>query len=168
MTDGRGVDPAHRTFVSYIDKSREYYLAQDFGNPYRWACFEDVPFTPLTKPLSECVLTLVTTASLPWQGGPDARPPRAVYSLPSDNPPAGLYTQDRSWDKLATHTDDLDSYFPVHHLQALAHEGRFRLAPRCHGVPTEYSQRRTLEEDAPELLRRCREDGVDAAVLVPL
>ena len=27
----------HRIFVSYIDKSREYYLAQGFTNPYRWA-----------------------------------------------------------------------------------------------------------------------------------
>ena len=29
------------------------------------------------------------------------------------------------------------------------------------------SQRVTMETDAPELLRRCREDGIDAAVLVP-
>ena len=30
-------DPSHRIFVSYIDKSREYYLARGYGNPYRWA-----------------------------------------------------------------------------------------------------------------------------------
>jgi len=35
-------------------------------------------------------------------------------------------------------------------------------------VPTDYSQRRTLEQDAPEILRRCREDEVDVALLVPL
>jgi hypothetical protein len=35
-------------------------------------------------------------------------------------------------------------------------------------VPTEYSQRRTIEQDAPEILRRCREDEADAALLVPL
>jgi hypothetical protein len=35
-------------------------------------------------------------------------------------------------------------------------------------VPTEYSQRATSERDAPEILRRCREDGADAALLVPL
>jgi len=35
-------------------------------------------------------------------------------------------------------------------------------------VPTEYSQRRTTERDAPEILRRCREDGVEAALLAPL
>ncbi len=42
------------------------------------------------------------------------------------------------------------------------------LAARFHGVPTDYSQRRTLENDAPEILERCREDGVDVALLVPL
>jgi hypothetical protein len=35
-------------------------------------------------------------------------------------------------------------------------------------VPTEYSQRLTTAEDAPEVLRRCLEDQVDAAILVPL
>ena len=40
------------------------------------------------------------------------------------------------------------------------------LAPRFHGVPTNRSHRET-EADVVELLRRCREDGVDAAVLVP-
>ena len=43
-----------------------------------------------------------------------------------------------------------------------------RLAPRFHGVPTEYSQRKTLEEDAPEVLRRLRDDGAEAAILVPI
>jgi hypothetical protein len=35
-------------------------------------------------------------------------------------------------------------------------------------VPTEYSQRRTLEIDAPDLLTRLREDETDVALLVPL
>ena len=41
------------------------------------------------------------------------------------------------------------------------------LAPRFHGAPTNRSQRHTIEVDAPEILARCREDGVDAAILVP-
>jgi hypothetical protein len=154
--------------VRYIERTRDYYRAQGFDEAYRWAHFEDVPFTRLRKPLSETVVTLVTTAMLPWDGEPDERPLPHVYSLPTADPPTSLYTDSRSWHKGATHTDDLDSYFPVHRLQELAAEGRVRLAPRVHGIPTEYSQRATLEEDSPELLRRCREDGVDAAVLVPL
>jgi len=35
-------------------------------------------------------------------------------------------------------------------------------------VPTDYSQRRTIEQDAPEVLARCREDAADVALLVPL
>jgi hypothetical protein len=38
---------------------------------------------------------------------------------------------------------------------------------RFHGVPTNRSQRVTRDEYAPDLLARCREDGADAAILVP-
>jgi sirohydrochlorin ferrochelatase len=40
------------------------------------------------------------------------------------------------------------------------------LTPRFHGAPTNRSHRET-EADLAELLRRCREDGADAVVLVP-
>lgn len=172
MATAHEFDLAHRTFVSYIDKSREYYLAQGYGNPYRWAFFDDVPFTPLSKPLAQSRLALITTTTEIQPGdddGPSDRPNKRVYSAPTDPPPARLYTADLSWDKDATHTDDLDSYFPVHRLQEFAGEGRISsLAARFHGAPTEYSQLHTIERDAPEILRRCREDGVDAAILVPL
>jgi hypothetical protein len=162
-----GVDPAYRTYVSYIDKSREFYAAQGFADPYRWAHFQDVPFNRLRKPLSQSIVTLITTASLPGEGSAQG-PAGGVYSMPTDAPPATLFTDNRFWDKQATHTDDLDSFFPVHRLQELSNTGACALAPRCHGVPTEYSQRLTTEEDAPEVLRRCQEDNVDAAILVPL
>ena len=31
-------------FVSYIDRSREYYAAQGYPMPYRWAENDDAPF----------------------------------------------------------------------------------------------------------------------------
>ncbi len=164
----RAVDPTLRTFVSYIDKSREFYLARGYRNPYQWAHFADVPFTPLKRPLAQSSVTLITTAhQIPAAG--EAPSLHAVYSVPSDDPPARLSTDGRFWDRLATHTEDLDSYFPVHRLQELARARRIgSLTRRLHGVPTEYSQRLTRERDAPEVLRRCREDGADAAILVPL
>lgn len=159
------------SFVHYIDRTREYYEAQGFERPYCWAFNENVPFTPLLRPLSESVVALVTTANEPspagWKEG-DRRPLRRVHSFPSSDPPC-LYTDDLSWHKRVTNTDDLDSYLPVHRLAELADESRIgSIAPRCHGVPTEYSHRRTLERDAPEILRRCREDGADVVLLVPL
>jgi len=164
----READPTHRTFVSYIDKSREYYLARGYGNPYRWAHFEDVPFSPLKRPLSESVVTLITTA-MPEGDASAELLMRGVFSIPSDNPPARLSTEGLFWDRQATHTDDLDSFFPIHRLQEYVRERRIgRLATRLHCVPTEYSRRNTIDRDAPEILRRCQEDGADAALLVPL
>ena len=164
----RAVDPTHRTFVSYIDKSREYYAARGYANPYRWAHFEDVPFATLQRPLAQRAVALITTAHLiPSEG--ELPSLHSVYSVASNAPPARLSTDGLFWDRDATHTNDLDSYCPVHRLQELAREGRIgQLARRLHSVPTEYSQRTTRERDAPELLRRCRQDGTDAAILVPL
>jgi hypothetical protein len=166
------VDRAHRTFISYIDRTRELYLAQGYGNPYQWAYFDEVPFTPLRAPLSECRLTLITTAS-PIREESTSQAglpmPKEVSSGPTASPPERLYTADLAWDKATTHTDDLDSFFPIHRLQELVDSGRIgSLTARYHGVPTEYSQRRTREQDAPEILRRSREDGADAALLVPM
>lgn len=169
---GSELNTTHRTFVSYIDRTREFYLAQGYGNPYRWAHFDDVPFARPAKPLSECRLTSVTTASPFHERPPEdgvLRGEKQVWSGPMDAPPERLYTDDLAWDKQATHTDDVASFLPIRQLREFAAAGRIGgLATRFHGVPTDYSQRRTREQDAPEILRRCREDGVDAALLVPL
>jgi hypothetical protein len=166
----REFDPTQRRFVSYIDKSREYYLAQGFANPYRWACFDGVPFRPLRKPLANCRVGLVTTAAAsppPGEVGPRRR--KSVYAAPTTPPPVGLYTDDLFWDHEATHTDDRESYLPIDRLREAAATGHIGAAsPRFYGVPTEFSQRRTLSEDAPAVARLCRADRLDAVVLVPL
>ncbi|MBT6246305.1 MAG: reductase, partial [Gammaproteobacteria bacterium] len=62
-----------------------------------------------------------------------------------------------------------NAYFPVTRLLEKVEQGRINsMAPRCHGVYTAYSQKKTLETDAPEVLKRCREDEVDIAVLTPV
>jgi hypothetical protein len=92
-----------------------------------------------------------------------------VYSRPTNPPPESLYTDDLAWDKEATHTDDRETYLPIDRLQELVAAGRIAaVAPRFHGVPTDYSQRRTETVDAPEILARLREDAADVALLVPL
>lgn len=162
----------HRTFVSYIDRTREFYAAQGYERPYVWAHHTDAPFAPLAKPLARCRVALVTTAS-PWRDEPPVdgvlRGGKQVWSGPTDAPPERLFTDDLAWDKEATHTDDVESFVPIRRLMELANAGRIgSVAPRFHGVPTDYSQRRTVEQDAPGILARCREDAVDVALLIPL
>ena len=152
--------------VPYMRRSRAYYEAQGFERPYRYAHHDTAPFARLPKPLSECTLGLITTASTYPRASLE---PRKVVSSPTKPAPEKLFADDLSWDKQATHLEDLNSYFPVGHLQNQAAAGFIgALAPRFHCAPTEYSQQTTSEMDAPELHRRLLEDGADVALLIPL
>jgi len=149
-----------------MERSRKYYEAHGYINSYRWAHYETVPFTPLTKPLKDCTVTAVTTAM------PDpsfAGEKDAFHAGDMSVRPDSFYTEERFWDKDATHTDDVNTFFPIGQLRHLEREGKISsLSPHYYCVPTEYSQRRTIEHDAPAVLKSCLEDGVDAALLVPL
>jgi D-proline reductase (dithiol) PrdB len=162
---------SHRTYVSYIDKSREYYAAHGYQHPYRWAQYQEVPFVTLTKPLTECRVALLTTSSVldATPTGQGRRPSKQAYASAASTQPAAMYTADLSWDKDATNTDDVGSFLPLSHLAGLAADGVIgSVSPRFYGIPTDYSQRRTREVDAPEVVRWCEEDEVDVIVLVPL
>lgn len=163
------------THVRYIDRTRQYYLGQGYEKPYEWAHHGDAPFTPLTKPLAECRVAIVSTSDIAIRsadGGRDRTSEFAVgnvYSLPSDTPLELLYSRQEHYDQHATTLEDVNAFYPVTRLQELVERGRIgSLAPRFHGVYTGYSQRKTIESDAPEVLRRCREDGVEAAIMTPV
>jgi hypothetical protein len=161
--------------VRYMERTREYYQTLGFS-PYRWAHFTDAPFAPLNTPLSRARVALITTAA-PFQPEAGDQGPTAaynagakfytVYSAPVDRVP-DLRISHVGYDRANTVPDDLDAYVPLARLREAAAAGRIGgLTPRFHGAPTNRSHRVTMETDAPELLRRCREDGADAAVLVP-
>jgi D-proline reductase (dithiol) PrdB len=148
--------------IRYMERTRLYYRALGYQNDYVWAHFADVLFTPLARPLSETRIGLVTTACPPGGYQRDENGMRHVWSGAIDSPPQRLAT-DVAWDRETTHTDDRASFLPIEAASKLAH-----LTPRFHGVPTEYSHRKTLTQDAPEVLARLRDDGAQAAILVPL
>jgi len=171
-----GVAAEHDVPVPYMQRTRDYYLALGYGNPYRWAHFVDVPFTPLPTPLSRARVALITTAA-PFQPEAGDQGPGApynagakfyqVYSMSSDSVP-DLRISHVGYDRLHTSAEDINTYFPLARMKEAVAAGRIMaLAARVHGAPTNRSHRVTTETDAPELLRRCREDGADAAVLAP-
>ena len=155
---------SHRSHVSYIDKSREYYRASGYDRPYRWAHYEDVPFSRLSKPLAQSRIGVVTTADRARGAAP-----RATKLFAAPNSQGGRLFTEKSWDHEATHTDDPETYLPLARLAEHVEAGHVgSLSPRFYGVPTDYSQRLTLEQDAPQVEAWMREDGVDIALLVPL
>jgi Glycine/sarcosine/betaine reductase selenoprotein B (GRDB) len=161
----------YRSFVSYIDKSRIYYQACGYERPYAWAHHESVPFTSPAKPLSQCRVGLVTTASLVDLGKDveSLMKERGCYAAPSDPPPERLFTEHLFWDKAATHTNDIESFLPLKGLLEYARLGRIGAAsPRFYGAPTDYSHGRTTKKHAPQILEWAREDGLDAILLSAL
>ena len=175
MSDTMQFAPDYDAPLEYMRRTREYYLALGYDNPYRWAHYVDAPFTPPTKKLADSTLALITTAA-PYQPdkgdqGPGRRLQRRRQVL------HGVFGRQRGRPRHAhqphrlrpqAHHGDRSEYLvPAAADARFAAEGRFRLAKRFHGAPTNRSQRVTLETDAPEILARCRQDQVDAALLVP-
>lgn len=173
--EGFGFAPEHDAPIPYMQRIRDYYQALGYGAPYRWAHYAEVPFAPLQKPLAESRIGLVTTAT-PYDPAKGDQGPGAPY-----NGAAKFYTvysgdtaQDHDlrishigYDRTHTSAKDSNSWFPLPALRRAAAVGRIgEVAPRFHGAPTNRSHRVTLEQDCPELLNRCREDRVDAVVLV--
>ena len=165
----------HDVPIPYMQRTRDYYQAIGFA-PYRWAHFVEVPFTPLARPLAQSRVALITTAA-PFQPGVGDQGPGAkynaaakfykVYSDSTETMP-DLRISHVGYDRKHTTADDPRTWLPLAALQRAVKAGRIgALTPRFHGAPTNRSQRVTTETDAPELLKRCREDGAEVAVLVP-
>jgi D-proline reductase (dithiol) PrdB len=161
--------------IRYIDRSRAYYLGLGYANPYRWASNQDVPFTPLSKPLSENRVALITTAAPynpdagdqgPWAAYNAAAKFAETYSMPIE-PAPDLRISHIGYDRKHTSAEDMNSYFPLARFREAAAAGRVgTLNERFYGVPTLRSQRLTTERDAPQILEMCRQDGIEAAILV--
>ncbi len=172
-----GTDFAHAAEapIDYMRRTRDWYLALGYDNPYQWAHFRDVPFQPLRKPLSQSRVTLITTAA-PYQADKGDQGPGAPYNAqakffsvyPGDTATDhDLRIAHVAIDRKHTSMDDSGTWFPLPALRDVASSGRVQLARRFHGAPTNRSQRQTINIDAAEMLARCLEDDVDAAVLVP-
>lgn len=170
MTSSHNDEP-----IRYMQRTREWYLALGYDNPYRWAHFAEVAFQPPAKPLAETNVALVTTAApyLPDKG-PQGR--EAPFNAGAKFFKVYSGDSDRDHDVRNTHVaidfrhstrEDAGTWFPLPAMREAAARGRFRLARRFHGMPTNRSQRHVAEVDCPELLARLREDGAEAAVLVP-
>jgi hypothetical protein len=120
-------------------------------------------------------VALITTAA-PYQPGKGEQGPGAPYNARAKF--FSVYSGDTdvdhdlriahvAIDRKHTSMEDSGTWFPLPMLRKVAESRRLQLAPRFHGAPTNRSQRRTVDTDAAEILRRCVEDGVDAALLVP-
>ncbi len=161
--------------IPYMQRTRDWYQALGYDNPYHWAHFIETPFQKLAKPLSQSTIALITTAAR-YQPDKGNQGPGAPYNASAKFYEA--YTGDTTCDhdlrishvaidRRHTSMEDSGTWFPLPALRASVQNARIgRLAARFYGAPTNRSQRHTLEIDCPRIVNYCQQDKVDAAILV--
>lgn len=162
--------------IRYIERTRSYYLGLGYDNPYVWAHYVNVPFTRLQKPLNQSVLGLITTAvqfdpSKGPQGQGAAYNAAAKFYEPYKSPinqKQDLRIAHVGIDRKNANMEESECWFPLAAARRVVEMGRLRMvSPNFYGLPTNRSQRHTLEIDAPIILEMLRADNVDVAVLIP-
>ncbi len=150
--------------------------------------YEDGPFAPLSKPLSESRVALVTSSGH-FVAGDDPQPfgvsdmtqaeaearineflraAPTLSSIPSDISPADLRVRHGGY-PIAAVTDDHQVALPIGHLRHLADQGRIgELADRAYSFVGAASQLRLRDHVAPEWADLLRSEQVDLALLVPV
>ena len=121
--------PAHSPhFVSYIDRTREYYAAQGYEKPYVWARHTE----RTVRAAHEAARAVAASrSSRPRARGGRKRRSTACCAAASRSgrvharrPRSACITDDLAWDKEATHTRDVESFLPIRRLHELAAAGR--------------------------------------------
>jgi D-proline reductase (dithiol) PrdB len=151
------------------------WLGDLWARRHRFVESASVPWTPLDKPIRECVVALVTTAGVhrrrdpPFDmTDPDGDPSFRV--VPVDTPRAEVRITHKYYDHGAADRD-LNVVLPVDRLRELAEAGRIGgVAPRVYSLMGHIDGphlRTLLETTAPEVARRLRADGAEAVVLTP-
>ena len=162
--------------VRYMERTRSYYLGLGYENPYVWAHYLDVPFAPLKKPLAQSVLGLITTA-VPYDSDKGPQGQGAPYNSSakfyqpykqSIGGKVDLRIAHVGIDRKNANMEDSNCWFPLEAARRASATGEVgALSPNFYGLPTNRSQRHTLEIDAPRILEMLQDDGVDVAVLIP-
>lgn len=162
--------------IRYMERTRAYYLALGYDNPYRWAHFDATPFKRLKKPLSEATVAIVTTAA-PFNPDCGEQGPGAPYNAAakfykvyegSTAVMPDLRISHIAIDRDHTTAEDIGTYFPLEALRKAEEEGRIgNVADVFFGLPTNRSHRTSLEVDSPDLVARVKSYAIDAAVLLP-
>lgn len=162
--------------IRYLERTRNYYLGLGYETPYVWAHFQDVPFTSLKKPLSDSRVALITTAAPydPTKGPQGSGAPynaKAKFYEPYFHRIDGdidLRISHVGVDRLHANMEDSNCWFPLDAALQSVQKGRIQsLSNHFYGLPTNRSQRHTLEVDAPLILNYLHADAVDVAILIP-
>ena len=140
---------------------------------YRWFRAEEPPaFVPLSKPLSECKLGVVSTAGVYVKGQVAYcyKDDTSFRAIPKSTPVSEIRFSHITENYLPDARRDANCVFPIEPLRRLEAEGVVgQVADELFsGMGGIYSQRRVREELIPALTAEFARQEVDVVLLVPL
>ncbi|MET0852934.1 MAG: glycine/sarcosine/betaine reductase selenoprotein B family protein [Candidatus Rokuibacteriota bacterium] len=132
---------------------------------------DTAPWTRSAKPLAACRIAIVTTAGLHLRSDRPFAPGEQGYRVLAGDAPAADILQSHTsigFDRTAI-MRDLNVTYPIDRLRELVARGEVgSVAPRHYSFMGALRDAARLErETGPEVGRRLREDGVDAALITP-
>ena len=158
--------------LKYVDMLNEAYQAEGHP-PFRWSIFDSAPWQSLSKPLSECRVSMLTTAGVSRECDAPFNPlainDLRLDAIPSDTKSDTLQINDAYYDHRSVQKD-INCQFPIDVLHQLAADGVIgEVAPRLWSgfMGRIYKRTELMEQATPAFLQQLREDNVDLLVLVP-
>lgn len=132
---------------------------------------DTTPFVRPAKPLGACRLAIVTTAGLHRRGDRLFSPGDQTYRvIPSETPTVEIVQSHTSigFDRVPT-MRDVNISFPIDRLRELIARGELgEIGPNGYSfMGAQREVARIMNETGPEVGRRLREEGVDAALITP-
>jgi len=168
-------------------QARAYTPRPDAAHAGPWV-YQSGPFAPLTRPVSESCVALLTSSGH-FVDGDDPRPfgvagmtqDEATRSIgefvrskpqlsiiPSHTPIERLRVRHGGYD-IRGASADANVAFPLERMRECAREGLIgTLAPEAYSFVGAAAQTPIIKESGPEWTERLKERGVEAAVLVPV
>lgn len=157
-----------------------------YNKPASFA-YDDAPFTPLPKPLSQLKLGLLTSSGH-FVAGDDPRPfgeenmtqfeamvriqeflreTPTLSTIPLDTPPEKLRVRHGGYDIRGAEADP-NVVLPLAHLQTLASEGVIgQLADNAYSFVGACAQTPLTKKSAPQWVEMIKQQGIEAMVLLP-
>jgi len=163
---------SRREPIRYVEGLAAYYGSM--GHPaYQWSVYEDAPWHALSKPVSECRVTMLTSGGISLCAMPGfdpmARNDHRLDQIPVDSDAEDFQIHDSYYD----HRDadrDINCQFPIDRLRELVEMGEIgSLAPRFWSgfMGRIYNRTKVLEESAPAYVAELKKDEVDLLIAVP-
>jgi D-proline reductase (dithiol) PrdB len=158
--------------IRYVDALNAHYAVAGHP-PYQWTVNNEAPLHRLDRPLSDCVVTLLTSGGISQCSmpafDPMARNDHRVDAIPRDVASSDFQIHDAYYD----HRDadrDINCQFPIDRLRELERRGEIgAVAKRFWSgfMGRTYNRTKLLQESAPAFAQALREDGVDVLIAVP-